>query len=396
MIKSLPKRIRRNLVPAADVASKIVDELQPAYGVKPFMQAACEALSRHAEMPVTAGDFQSDKLDDHLQFLITVVDDQGSTIAEGRQVDPLKQDVGVADAEQLATPTDSDHGPWSRESMTSFDIDHLPAEVIQRRGGVEIAQYPGLVDLGDAVATRLFADSTSAEASLRIGAMRLFAICERKELRSQVRWLPSFEQAKIKLSGAVASQNLESSLVDLMARIAFVESAPVIRSRDDFQSRREQRGRRIAEAAQQVAVWLTAFADGYFAARKETESLSSARFATASTDIHGQIEWLLADRFLSITPWNWLKHYPRYFAAVAYRIDKLRSGSAARDDQNTQTVRSLWDRWIESLPEAQREPAKQAASEFRWMTEELRVSLFAQPLGTAVKVSPTRCEKLLR
>jgi ATP-dependent helicase HrpA len=396
MIKSLPKRIRRNLVPAAEVASKIIDELQPAYGVKPFMQAACEALSRHAEMPVTAGDFQSDKLDDHLQFLITVVDDEGSTIAEGRQVDPLKRDVGAVDSEQVPMTSDSDHALWARESMTTFDIDELPREVIGRRGGVEIAQYPGLVDSGDAVATRLFADATSAEASLRIGAMRLFSIAERKELRSQVRWLPSLEEAKIKLGGAVASQKLESSLVDLLARIAFVESAPVIRTRDDFQSRRDERGRRIAEAAQQVAIWLTAFADSYFAARRETESLSSGRFATATTDIHRQIEWLLADGFLSITPWNWLKHYPRYFAAIAYRIDKLRSGSAARDDQNIQAVRSLWDRWIESLSEAQREPTKQAANEFRWMTEELRVSLFAQPLGTAVKVSPTRCEKLLR
>ncbi len=395
MIKSLPKRIRRNLVPAADVAGKIVEELKPVYGVKPFMQAACEALSRHAEMPVTASDFQSEKLDGHLQFLVTVVDDEGSTIAEGRHVDPLKRDVGAADTEPPLMSTDSDHGPWARESMTTFDIDQLPLEVISRRGGVEIAQYPGLVDLGDAVATSLFPDLTRAETSLRIGAMRLYALAERKELRSQVRWLPSLDAAKIKLGGAVAANDLESLLVDLLARIAFVESEPVIRSREDFQSRRDERGRRIAEAAQQVATWLTALADGYFSARKEIESLSTARFATASTDIREQLRWLLADRFLSITPWNWLKHYPRYLSAIAYRIDKLRSGSATRDEQNTAAVRALWDRWLESLVEGDRDPARQAASEFRWMSEELRVSLFAQPLGTAVKVSPTRCEKLL-
>ena len=74
---------------------------------------------------------------------------------------------------------------------------------------------------------------------------------------------------------------------------------------------------------------------------------------------------------------------------------KVRSGAGARDAESTQVVRRLWDRWLEQLPEAARTPQQQAEGEFRWMIEELRVSLFAQPLGTAVKVSPPRCEKLI-
>ncbi len=395
MIKSLPKRIRRNLVPAADVAQQIADELQAEYSKVPFMQAACQAMSRHAEMPVTPADFQADKLADHLQFLVTVVDDGGSAIAEGRGVDPLKQQVGVSESAQSDSPSDSGDQDWSRQEMTSFEIDRLPREVIQTRGGVQIAQYPGLVDLGGAVATRLFADEAAAEASLKIGAMRLYAIAERKELRSQVRWLPSLDQAKIKLTGAVSVAELESSLVDLLARIAFVESDPIVRSREEFESRRTERGRRIAAAAQEVATWLTSLAEGFFAARREIESMSGGRFAVAAADIQQQMDRLLTEHFLSITPWNWLKHYPRYFHAIAYRVDKIRSGSAARDGAMSETIRSLWDRWLASLPEPQRDPASQVGSEFRWLIEELRVSLFAQPLGTAVKVSPQRCEKRL-
>ncbi len=396
MIKSLPKRIRRNLVPAADVASAILNELQPAWGTIPFMQAACEAMSRHAEMPVTPADFQSEKLDDHLQFLVTVVDDQGAAIAEGRQVEPLKQLVGTPETDPASPSPEADQEEWSRESMTNFDIDLLPREVVRWRGGVQIAQYPGLVDRGDAVATGLFADEATAEQSLRSGTTRLYAIAEQKELRSQVRWLPSLEQAKIKLSGIVSADGIERALVDLLARIAFVESEPVVRSREAFELRRGERGRRIAEAAQEVATWLTALADGFFAARKELESFSSVRFAAASADIRAQIDWLVPDRFLSVTPWQWLKHYPRYFHAIAYRIDKIRSGAGSRDSEAIATVRSLWNRWLDSLAEQQRDPVKQVTSEFRWMTEELRVSLFAQPLGTATKVSPQRCEKLLK
>ena len=99
---------------------------------------------------------------------------------------------------------------------------------------------------------------------------------------------------------------------------------------------------------------------------------------------------------MAVTPWQWLKHYPRYFSAVAYRLDKARSGASSRDTDSMQIVNDLWDRWLSGLAAADREPKLQATSEFRWMIEELRVSLFAQPLGTAVKVSPQRCEKLLK
>ncbi len=393
MIKSLPKRIRRNLVPAADVATRIASELESDYGNVPFMQAACAAMTRHAEMPVTPADFQSDKLDHHHEFLVTVVNDDGKKVAEGRSVEPLRAKVGSAKPQDSATAP-SDNADWARDRMTTFEIESLPKEVIQSRGGVQVAQYPGLVDLGDAAGTTIFADQTTADASLRVGAMRLYALAERKELRSQVRWLPSLEQAKIKLGGAISASNMESSLVDLLARIAFVEGAQPIRTQVEFDARRGNRGTRIAQAAQEVATWLTGLSESYFAARKEIESMQSDRFAEASKDIQFQLQWLLADQFLSVTPWQWLKHYPRYFQAIAYRIDKIRS-SATRDAELAETVTSLWDRWIESLPQDQRTPGYQATTEFRWMAEELRVSLFAQPLGTSVKVSPKRCEKLL-
>ena len=118
------------------------------------------------------------------------------------------------------------------------------------------------------------------------------------------------------------------------------------------------------------------------------------------TDIHDdvqrQFKWLIYPGFLSCTPWQWLKHYPRYMQGITYRLDKLLSGSGARDSDSLQTITELNYRWLQNIPEKDQNPAHQATSEFRWMMEELRVSLFAQPLGTSVKVSPQRCEKLLR
>ncbi len=328
MIKALPKRIRRNLIPAADVAKQIAAELQPLCGTVPFMPAVCEAMSRRAEMTITADDFQRDKMADCLQFFVNVVDDAGDTIASGREVEPIRKQLGAKSTAAAEAAPDVADQSWSRESMKGFELEELPREVIRHRGGVRVAQYPGLIDLGDAVATRLFADQATAEAHSRTGLMRLYAIAERKELRNQVRWLPALEEAKIKLAGAISASSMETSLIDLLARIAFVEGQPALRTKMDFESRRTERTRRIAVATQEVATWLSGLTESYFSLRRELESPRGDRFADALADIHGQLAWLMPDRFLSITPWEWLKHYPRYFAAIAYRLDKLRGGAA--------------------------------------------------------------------
>ena len=395
MIKSLPKRLRRNLVPSADAADKVVADLTPQFGQVPFMKAVCASMTRHAGVPISADDFQKDKQDSHLQMFVTVIDDDGNPVAEGREVEPLRTLVGTPAASSSPDLVDDGDESWSRMSMQSFDIEELPREVIRNRGGVQIAQYVGLVDLGDAVATRLFADLSSAEAGIRAGTLRLFTIAERKELRSQVRWLPSLEDAKIKLSSAVSASKLEDALTETVAKIAFVDGQPAIRTRQEFEKRRAERGRRIAEATQDIAGWLSDLAEAYFLARRALESMTPTRYPQIHGDIEEQMKWLLPDSFMAITPWQWLKHYPRYFSAIAYRLDKIRAGAATRDAESIAVVHALWDRWINSLSQPDQSPLAQVDSEFRWTIEELRVSLFAQPLGTSIKVSPKRCEKLL-
>lgn len=395
MIKSLPKRIRRNLVPAAEVAQQIYDELRPVHGQVPFLPAVCQAMTRHAEMPVSPSDFQAEKLEPHLNFLIDVVDDSGNTIAKGRHVGPLSHELGEKTDEPQAAEHGGEASSIATEPMTGFDIDSLPAEVIRDRGGVRVAQFPALVDNGDSVVARLFPDQSSADSAMAQGLTRLFATAERKELRRQVRWLPELDQAKIQLSGAIRVERFENSLMDLLARIAFVETQPLVRSRDAFDLRRKDRGEKISIAVQEVATWLTTLGKNHLRMRAALESTPGSRFSSAVDDVKGQLKWLLHDSFLSVTPWSWLKHYPRYLDAIAYRVEKLSSGSSARDEEGRQTVEALWRRWLDSPGEGERTPASSATSEFRWMIEELRVSLFAQPLGTSVKVSPKRCEKLL-
>ncbi len=396
LIKSLPKRIRRNLVPAADVARSIAEELSPRFGIVPFLPAVCEAMSRRAEMPVTPNDFTDDKLDSHLEVLVKVVDDVGEVLAESRGADDVRRALG-SDPQVIPSATPEAHDAvWWRERMKSFEVVELPAQVVRTRGGVQVAQFPALVDGGDHVSTRLFADASSAEAATRRALTRLFSIELRKDLRAQVRHLPGLAGAKVRLASILPVGEIEDSLADLIARRAFVENEPITRTQEMFGRLRDERSRRIAMATQEVAIWLPALVDGYHSARGSWESLGGGKYSQAIGDVREQVRWLGFPGFACVAPWAWLRHYPRYFQSIAYRLDKLRSGAGERDDQSRVLVAGLWNRWIATLAESHRNPESTADVEFRWMIEELRVSLFAQPLGTSVKVSPQRCEKMIQ
>lgn len=396
MIKSLPKRLRRLLVPAADVSRIVTQEIAERRAQAAFLPTLCESLTRHAETRIGPDDFQNEKLEPHLRFFVRVVDDEGKVLATDRSVDSIKRQLGTTSSGTgpgVETSTESED--WSREKMTAWEIDHLPREVVRTRGGVHVAQYPGLVDQGDFVSTSLFPEESAADASNRLGLTRLFAIACKKDLRAQVRHLPALADAKVKLGPILSASVLEPALADLLARLAVVEKRPIIRTPAEFAARLSEAPAKIGEATQDVATWLSKMAVAYHAMRYAFEETPRGKFADTLADIDHQLKWLFADGFISWTPWQHLQHFPRYLSAIAYRLDKARSGAERRDAESQQLIGSLWQRWLAGKHEDQRDASENADSEFRWLIEELRVSQFAQPLGTAVKVSPTRCEKLL-
>jgi len=394
IIKSLPKRIRRNLVPAADVAKRVLSRLTPKYGQVAFMPTLLEALSKEAEMPITPADLEEEKIEGHFKFLIKVVDDKGVEVAQSRDLGELQKSLGFA-AIAVATQEVGDES-WQRTGMKDFDLQELPPQVVRNRGGVRVALFPGLVDRGESVDTAAFPDQATADRSTRQALVRLFSIKQRKELRTPVRHLPEFESSKLRLASILPAAEFEMSLIDLLARRAFVEDRPIVRTRDEYDVASLQPQRKISEAACEVATWLPALAQAYHQARGAWESLPRGGQSPILQDIQAQVAGLTFKGFMGSVPWTWLKHYPRYFKAIAYRIEKGRSDPARRDADATQQVRMLWMQWLAAKGLQQAAPESLADFEFRWMIEELRVSLFAQPLGTSVKISPQRCEKMLK
>lgn len=395
LIKSLPKRLRRNFVPAADAAEKIAKQLMDDHGKTPFFPTVCSALSKYAATEITKYDFQPEKIEDYLQFLITVVDDDGDIIAEDRDLTKLQQSLPSHEYASKPTAVQDANDPWSRTKITDYEVESVPPHVIKNQGGLSIRFYPGWTDHGTCISTELFPTLDLAEHSIRRGTARLFFLAEKKEIRTQIRHLPDLETAKIKLANVIPARDFDNRLMDLLSRIAFVENESPIRSRTEFVKRQGTALQRISGASQEMARWLSQWMESHFKLRRLLEEKSTwLRDLRIYDSVSDQLSWLYHDEFLVTTPWKWLIHYPRYLQAIVIRIDRT-SHQSSRNQESEKVINDLWNRWLAKFPEDQRCAAIHAENEFRWMIEELRVSLFAQSLGTSIKVSPQRCEKLL-
>ena len=193
---------------------------------------------------------------------------------------------------------------------------------------------------------------------------------------------------------ALGRRELAEGLAELIARICLVEPPKKLpRTESQFAALLEESVEAISIATQDIAKWLPKLADKVHAARLAMEKLPD-KFIESRQDLDSQIQLLLHQKFLLETPWRWLEHFPRYFDAILIRCEKLAGGYV---DKDVETMRHI-EPHLAAL--TQSESNHEALSVFdpeletyRWMIEELRVSLFAQKLGTCMTVSEKRMAK---
>ncbi len=431
LIRSLPKAIRRNFVPAPDVAKRVLGELR--FGQGSFLAAVAEALVRVGGESVAAGDFQLDRVPHHLHINVRVVDDGGQLLARGRDVDQLQRELGQED--EAAVPAEFYHPDWHRDGITTWDFGDLPEQVSMLSGGVTLTAFPMLVDRGTEVWLRL-ADSPQAAAwQTRAGLRRLCCLAERHELRAQVAWLPHMDRIRLLGSTLGTSRELERQLAELIAERSFLDQDRRPHNADEFQ-RFLARGReRIGLGVQDVAALVLPLLETQQQARLALEQARSPNWQFAVEDMWQQLSTLIAwegaepDRpspppgvpapagrsparakseirpanaspsppaagFLVATPWRWLQQYPRYFRAITLRLDKIAGSGWRRDRRAYDQLEPLLEAYRERAADHRRRGVFDAElTAFRWMLEEYRVSLFAQELGTSIPVSAKRLQR---
>ncbi len=378
LIKSLPKALRKNFVPAPEFAEKALTGLDQAKGS--LRAALADRLFRMTGVAVAESDFQIDGLDKHLSIQVRVVDADGKVLGSGRNLAELFQQF------KTRAPDIQRTHALARTGITAWDFEDLPKAVTSQEGAIQIKGYPALVDRKDHVDIVVFEDAVGAERQHVKGVARLLALSLPDQRRFLQKQLTGFKALALQYAARGDAQQLQADLIDAIFRHTLVDEQPPIRDAATFKDRLQGRGQLFDQGQRMVA----AIADALKTATRIEillTKLTTPPLQPIRKDIETQLQWLFRAGFVREIESQWLLSYARYLKGIDYRLDKLQ-GNLARENENLAKVVRFQQRL--TLMDA---PQRSRASEFEWLLQEYRVSLFAQPVGTRLPVSEKRLEK---
>jgi ATP-dependent helicase HrpA len=257
LIRSLPKSLRTRFVPAPETADRVVPLLR--FGEGSIHAAVAAALGHLGGISVPPDAFQDERLPLELRMNVRVTDAEGRLLASGRDLEAIRRELGAQAAESFSQ-LDDPH--WNRDGLTDWDFDDLPAEVELPRGRLSVKGYPALLDRDGAVSLRLVDSLQRAEHETRFGLRRLCLLAARRELKSQVDWLPNLDRMQV-YAATLPGFDLRGQLVELLADRAMVADQPTPRSKDDYQRLLAAGRERIGWAAQEVLSVAWPLYEGY-------------------------------------------------------------------------------------------------------------------------------------
>ncbi|MEO7391317.1 MAG: ATP-dependent RNA helicase HrpA [Ramlibacter sp.] len=420
LLKSLPQRPRSRFVPLPESAARLAGHLsQPgAWANGSLTDALLKQVRDATSLDVKRADFKLDMLPAHLFMNLRVVDEHGRQLGMGRNLGALKAELGaqargafqalagmkvaaasapgeepvtrVADRTVPAVP-----GAMAKEARpageryTAWTFGELPELMEVRNGSTALVGFPALIDHGDAVGIEVFDEPGVAVARHRAGLRRLIALQLKDALKYLEKNIPDLQKMAVAYMALGTQEELRDQIVDVALDRAFLQE-PLPADEAQFKRRIEEGRGRLALIANEIArLGATILAEYATAVRKIKDTRSQPE---ATADATQQLQRLMPRKFLVVTPWTQLHHFPRYLKAVTFRLDKLRT-DPGRDASRMAELRPQEQRYWRLVSE-RKGTADERMLELRWLLEELRVSFFAQELRTPQPVSAKRLDKL--
>jgi ATP-dependent helicase HrpA len=401
LIRSLPKPVRRNYVPAPNFAKRFLETVAPS--AEPLTAVLARELQRMVGVPVSPDDFDWDRLPDHLKITFRIVDERRRKLAEDKDLEALKlrlrpkarQALSKAAAAATAGPSGSGQS-LERTGLTDWTIGTLTRVFETRRAGQPVKAYPALVDQGETVAVRLFDTEAEQARAMWRGTRRLIML--------NIPVNPAkFASDKLTNQQKLAlSRNPHGSVQALFEDCATAAADRLIADHggpawdeesyrklyDDVRADLVDLTVRTVDRVQQIlAAWQ--------ACERRLKATNSLALVNNVQDVREQLAALVPPGFVTATGLRRLPDLMRYLVAVDRRLQQMPT-SVQRDTTRMEKVHEMQDEYawlLEQFPKGR--PVPQEALDIRWMIEELRVSYFAHALGTAYPVSDKRIVKAI-
>ena len=375
LLKTLPKEVRRQLVPVPDTARGLMPRLR--FGEGDLVEQLSALLRAEFNLHVPPADFDAERLPPHLQMSVQYAD---AADAETN----AKSNGKTKAAEPATAKPDDNPASWERDGITAWDFGDLPARLTLTRGGLPVVFYPALVDSGASVSLRLLADEGTAIRATMQGLARLFAIAEADRIARQIKNLPRIDRTRMHAMKRNLDPGFDRQLAVVLASLAVFAKRTLPRTPDAWAERLKMARSQLPVAVQQTHDWVAPTMERASMLTTETRRDVKPAFRESQADLLSQLDALCHPQFLLQTPTGWLAQSPRYLLAMQQRWARLTEGGLNRDRREMERLVPLWGEilhwWEVSAPAIRRPPEVDA---YRWLFEEHRVQTFAQSLGTA-------------
>lgn len=385
LLKGLPKQYRRQVVPIPDWVDAALEAITP--GQQPMGVALGEFLRKRTGLKVDASLWNELELPDHLKANFRVVDANGKELGQGRELDALiarYRDLASqqGDAAAASAAEGQQHG------LTAFPAQPLDDEVTREQAGIRLRLYPAVVDEGDTLGVDVFDHPAKAQQALRKGVMRaaMLALPEQYRYFSQHKQV---EQLALLYTQVGAKRELQEDLMNALFERVFCLD-PLPRSAAQMKTRVDEMRGNLGDEFNQLCRHTERALQAMLALQKQIKKarigLDTAR---SYADVKAQLHELVHAGFICQAG-AWLEHYPRYLEAAAIRLEKV-ARETRRDQLAMDEVLELKEKFdARCARDRQVGIADAAIASFFWELQELRVSLFAQQLGTVHPVSVKR------
>jgi ATP-dependent helicase HrpA len=419
LIKSLPQKLRRHCVPLPDYAAGFCERIHAAdrYGKGDLLDAVILDIREQTGLAVKTSDFKLETLPAHHFMNFKVIDEHGRQLDMGRNLAALRAEFGGQAresfqklAEQKVAPSSqnaategkrsgaapqsaasaapaSSAGATQHENLTGWTFGELPELLEIAKGKLTLIGFPALVDKTTHCDLEVFDDPEVAARTHRLGLRRLFALQLKEQIKYLEKNIPGLQQMGMQFMALGSQEELRDQIIQTALELACLQE-PLPVNAEQFNKRKEEGKSRLGLLVNEIARLLAQILTEFYGLPKKLQGAKAHPQAMA--DMQNQLQALVTKRLLADNDYAQLAHFPRYLKAINVRLEKLRA-DPARDAR-------LMVEWQQAASAYQRAAkGKQVdpkMTEFRWMLEELRVSLFAQELRTPMPVSSKRLQKV--
>lgn len=390
LIKSLPKSLRKNLVPAPNYAQAFLNRVGATD--QPLLETLETEFRKMTGVKITNEDWQLDQIPDYLKMSFSIVDNN-KEIAFGKDLDKLKEQLKTQVQQALSSLTEKKSISLEQDNLTDWNFGTLPHIYEAKQKNYVVKAYPTIIDNQNSVSIKLVDSKQEQQRLTKLGLRRLLIL----NIPSPIKYLHEKLPNKSKLGLYFNSFGTVLSLIDdcIACAVDYLieKNNQTIENQEQYQQLLDYTKAHINETVVDIAKQVESILTLHFNINKKLKGRVDLSLAFALSDIKQQINNLIYKGFVAKSGYHRLNDIHRYLLAIEKRIEKLmQNTSKDRQAMNTvEEVKNLYENWLNSLTENQR--LQQQVVNIRWMIEELRVNLFAQQLGTPYPISAKRIKQ---